>query len=213
MKQRSSRVIRTGIVLALLAGVPRLAEASPVTYVDSGLASGSLGSSAFTNALVTLEFVGDTANITNPQPGLYFNMPGTATVTVAGIGTATFTDPMAAFVNQNFIPPVSPFAGISDQSFPGGAVVLATSNSAFSSYALTAPFGPFTGPSAFEAAGPVAFPTTLGDFIILTTATSTFQAFSTIPEPSSIVSGGIAMGMGGVVCVLRSMRKSHRKLA
>ena len=66
-------------------------RAESITYTEQATASGSLGSTSFTNALVTLTFAGDTANVTQIGQGEFANSTGTATVTVAGIGTATFT--------------------------------------------------------------------------------------------------------------------------
>src|SRR5690348_16425412 len=79
-----------------------LAHAGAITYTEQATATGSLGANSFTTALVTITFSGDTLNVTNPLTGIFRNMVGTATVTVAGIiGAATFTDTMGAVDNQN----------------------------------------------------------------------------------------------------------------
>jgi hypothetical protein len=72
-----------------LAGTGR---ADSITYTQEATASGSLSSHTFKNAMVTLTFTGDTASVFGNGLGSFFNMGGTAAVSVAGIGSATFTD-------------------------------------------------------------------------------------------------------------------------
>src|SRR5262245_30465233 len=69
----------------LIRGEP--ARVVPITYSESVLASGSLGGVAFTDARLTLSLVSDTLNVIQFR----YNA-GIATVDVAGIGTATFTN-------------------------------------------------------------------------------------------------------------------------
>jgi hypothetical protein len=199
MKQRLGRIVGAVIVLGLIIGMPGLAGATPVTYIESGTGSGTLGTAAFTDALVTITMVGDTSNITG-GPTFFSNTVGTFTLNVAGVGTATFTDSMEVFVNQTFAPPA---AGIGDLS-QGPASVLDTLDSSFGSYALTAPFGPVTNTAFIRP--DVTFNTTLGGFNIQSMGPATFQAIG-VPEPSSIVSGCLAIGVGGIACVLRRLRK------
>ena len=46
-----------------LIGFAAIVEAGPITYVESGIASGTIGGSTFTNALVQVTAIGDTANV------------------------------------------------------------------------------------------------------------------------------------------------------
>lgn len=48
-------------------GVSR-ADAGVITYTESAVGTGALGTSSFVGALVTVTFVGDTANITGSAP-------------------------------------------------------------------------------------------------------------------------------------------------
>src|SRR5262245_24729484 len=50
------------IVFACVSGA-RFGYASPITYTDQVIASGSLGASTFSNVLVTVTFAGDTTNV------------------------------------------------------------------------------------------------------------------------------------------------------
>lgn len=69
------------------------ARATTITYEISGVASGQIGTTTFTNASIELIGVGDTANDTSLFGGLIFGNPfNTFTVTIGGVGTATITD-------------------------------------------------------------------------------------------------------------------------
>jgi hypothetical protein len=162
------------------------ARAGPVTYTEQFTGAGSLNGTPYTGALVTFTFTGDTANIMHPEPLLFNNRPGNATVTVPGIGTATFTDAVAVFDNQG-----NPSAGFTD--FTSLNDLLNVENGIFSSYALDTSIGPVSGQAVF---GPgQGIPTTLGSFVIDSIAgdTVTFTAtLSTVPEPGSFMLVAVA---------------------
>ena len=70
------------------------ANATGITYEISGVASGTIGATTFTNASVELTGIGDTASVTSLFSGLIFGNPfSMLTVTIGGVGTATVTDP------------------------------------------------------------------------------------------------------------------------
>ena len=60
-------------------------QAAPITYTETSIASGTLGGTPFTNALVTVEFTADTSGVIEPLPGVFVNQ-GTATVTIRWAG-------------------------------------------------------------------------------------------------------------------------------
>src|ERR1700690_4648377 len=80
--------------LALFSG--SIASAGLLTYTQTFDASGTLGGTGFTSQLVTLSETADSSNVTLFSAGTYENI-GTVTVSIATIGTATFTDQMFAF--------------------------------------------------------------------------------------------------------------------
>jgi hypothetical protein len=81
------------LVVAILSFAPN-AHAIPITYDISGVASGEIGATTFTNASVDLIGIGNTANVTSLFTGTIFGNPfNTLTVTIGGVGTATITDP------------------------------------------------------------------------------------------------------------------------
>jgi hypothetical protein len=187
--------------LALLLGSGGPVSAGPIVYTVQTTASGSLGGTPFSNALVTVSFTGDTSNVTGGG-GFFTNTVGTATVNVAGLGTATFTDSMEAFVNQTFVPPA---AGIADTTIGGS--VLDTFNAAFATYDLRSFIGPLSG-APFINPGE-SFPTNRGGFILNSAGNSTFQAASpTVPEPSTLAL--LALG-GGALAGWRRWRKRSTK--
>ena len=182
------RSIAKHLVLALvsagfLVAAPARSGADMVAYTETVEASGSLGGSMFSNALVTLTLVGDTANVTNPSSGIYRNSIGTATVTVDGM-MATLDGAVDVFVNQT-----DDTAGI--ESF---ATILTVQNSALTGYDLTSSIGPLTGPSGGTLN--TAFATSSGSLEITSLAnTATFQATvsTAVPEPASLLLVGLGI--------------------
>src|ERR1700729_3411588 len=72
--------------VAILLGAAAQANAGSITYQVSDISSGSIAGTAFSNALVTISFVGDTSNVTS-RPEIFQNTVGTGSVTISGIGT------------------------------------------------------------------------------------------------------------------------------
>ena len=93
------------VAAALLFGAAR-ADAVPITYTDFGVGSGSLGSTAFVDALVTVTGIGDTTGVfavSSPFNG-HGNGIGLVTISVAGVGTATLTSFGFVFSDQDAVP-------------------------------------------------------------------------------------------------------------
>ena len=201
------------LVMALI-GFAALVEAGPITYVESGSASGTIGGSTFTNAMVQVTVSGDTANVVPIFGGLAFaNVSSATTVTIAGIGTATVTDPNAIYsiptpvsVDTGF--PVLPYVIIGTLDSPPGLEsftgIGAQGDNALLGYGLTTAIGPITG-----SPGGIGYPTgllihtTLGNLSftanISPTAQGTFTAtLGQVPEPMSLllVGSGIAVLAG-----------------
>src|ERR1700719_2352887 len=111
---------KPAMLIIVMLSAESLIHAGPITYTEQATASGSLGSTPFSSALVTITFTGDTANVTGGS-GFFANNVGTATVNVSGIGTATFTSGLEVFDNQVSTPTAA--AGI---ALNGGGSILDT---------------------------------------------------------------------------------------
>jgi hypothetical protein len=171
-------------------------RAGSITYTEQGVATGSLGTTPFTNALVTISVTGDTANVFESQmfPTEFTNITGTAKLTIGGIpGTAMLTSGnVSVFVTQEGSPSV---AGFGDGDF----TILINSNSSFATYGLKTSIGPLSG-DAFSGSGVAGgFETDHGKFMIASLAgTATFTATAAVPEPASLTLAGIvAAGLVG----------------
>jgi hypothetical protein len=187
------RRILVGLSLALvgLLFVP-LAKADGIVVTDTTTGSGSLDGTVFINALVTLTFVGDTTNVTGTT---IFQLPGTATLSVGGIGSDTFTDNIQVVVNQTFTD-----GGFGD--FTNSAAIIFTFNPAFATYSLTSSIGPLSGSSALGL--PSVDNTVHGTFNLKSAGTSTFTATVTTLEPSSL----FMLGTGLLALVGLSWRRN-----
>ena len=121
-------------------------QAGPITYTITTTATGTLGGTSFTNAAITVTFVGDTSNIVagntlGGSAGTLVNL-GSATVIIAGLGAATLTDP--AFIISTF----DNTTGGSDVvigDYTNGTGILAATGPAFYGYNLATSFGPLAG--------------------------------------------------------------------
>ena len=186
------------------------AAALPVTYTITGIGSGSLNNTPFTNDFVTVTIPADTSNIQS-QPSLgsfIFRNPATgpATVNVAGVGTDTLRN-AAAYSSQgtSFTPAQAGFSSLTGSvpPFTPSSVdpFWTTINSAFASYALATSIGPVPGAAstAFNT-----IPTTTsgilapGGFQLTSMPTSSFAA-NVVPLPATLPLFGTGLGALGML--------------
>jgi len=157
-------------------------QASTIIYIFSGMGSGQLGSSTFSNVPFTLTATADTSQIT--QLGLALDVVNqTATVFVTGIGTAAITDETDTHELQSL---QDPWIYLGDLSNYRGIMRLteyAPAAIPLASYDMASPLAPVGGtPEINTPQSGGIFPTTLGNFSFTSVSSVSFQA--EIPEPS-----------------------------
>lgn len=188
----------TRAVLTILAAVfcssATLVYGSPISYSLTTTASGTLGGSSFTNAIVTVTLNGDTANVM-PGPSPFTDIvvnQGNAAVNVSGIGTGTFTDPIVIASTLNDLTIFgTPTVIIVDNTISGTGILLQT-GPVFSTYDLRSSLGPVTGTGGVASGSHITpvFPTTAGNLtwtVGQQLGTSTFTAVVAAPEPAGLI--------------------------
>ena len=195
--------------VALLGWVTPL-EAAPITYTETTTGTGVLNGTPFTNALVTIKFFGDTANVGPFGQGCALclvNHASSGTVTVAGVGTDTFKDPLGILGFPFLSPDLNNMAGVAFiDAAPqtSGLLIIATINNGLLPYDLRGPFGPITG-AAGSPNNTTTYSTMLGNFQWTSfPEVSTFTAtVAPVPEPATLTL--TAFGLAGVM--LRNRRR------
>ena len=174
-------MIRSVLAAAVMVLAAASATASPIVYRTTTTATGTLGGTPFSNALVTITGVGDTTSVT-----CVVNYCETASldaaVSVTGIGTADFTIDVRLFVAWS----VEAVGFYDNAQFD----ILDTYNAALVGYDLQSPLGPVTGESAIN---DESYATTLGLLLLTSAGDSTFEAFSPMPEPATLGTLGFAL--------------------
>ncbi len=214
-----------GLLLALTFSLA--ASAAPINYTLTTTASGTLGASSFTDAMVTVTLTGDTSNVT-PGTGLITGAlvnPGTATVSIFGLGTATFTDSIGILSTFNG---TAVFLGGSGSGVLIGQFIgplnnptditgiLVQEGPVFFGYDLRGSLGPVSSRGGSSAPDPFAvFPTT-GGILNFTappfdTGTTTFTAVVATPEPGTLafLGSGLLTLLGGIG-VKKQQSRRHR---
>ncbi|WP_372786082.1 hypothetical protein [Phenylobacterium sp.] len=193
----------------LVAALP--ADAASITYTISGLGSGSLAGTAFTDAGYTFTLSGDTEDISDLGTAGYQLSPlGSTSILIDGFSAAYLTDPLRLFINS------SSTLGVAPTSTTASDFVVHLTG--FPDISLS--FGPLTGSAAPGFFG-IPLPTSSGELVLDSLGRASVSAvtdntisslsgdivpFGT-PEPDSwmlMLSGFFALGT-----MLRRRQRAH----
>jgi hypothetical protein len=218
-------LIRSAVLFMVLLGIASVVEADSIIYRVSGIASGTIGGSTFTGALVQVIAQGDTADVISmsmPNFGTFFVNPDIVTrVMIPGIGIAKITEPSAIYSSSGPITltkggfPTLPYVVIgtldnppSLLSFTGIGVL---GSDALLGYDLQTSIGPITAiPGGVGYPVFMSIPTTLGTLSFTANIQPDFQGTfrarvispATVPEPPPVV---LLLSALGLVAVWRTM--------
>jgi hypothetical protein len=183
-------------------------SAGPIVYTMTATATGTLGTTAFTGAAITVTSVADTSGAfvaSGTTPDLNWqNNAFSSTIAIAGIGTETFTD-QTFWVDPNGAGDII-FGDVDDGGgFFGGILGLTQLFVGLETYNLQSAFGPVSFAFDFETGAFNAFQNihTSGGLLSLVATNDTFTAAST-PEPASFLLGGL--GLVGLPALRRARR-------
>jgi hypothetical protein len=192
---------RAHLILALLLSLFS-AHAGELIFTIQAYGIGWLGDDSFAGQAITFSGAGDTSNVVRTAGGEYRLLlaPGSATVGIAGIGTAQL-DIGSAYIFAN---PAADTAG-----FGVGIVdTLAISNASFSKYDLSWPIGPLVGP----AYGPIMLlSTSMGPLDLQYVGPAPYGSFQAAPapEPPSAVLSVLSLFLFCIL-ILRRCFSCHR---
>ncbi len=190
-----SRIALVFAALVAAAGFAAPAAASPISYIFSGTANGTLNGQVF-SGLLTLTASGDTAGVYAPNAVTLWNSTVNAVIDTPGLGSVTVTNPDYVFVRNDL-----GIVGYGVQGIPSCCDIIQLDDpAAFTTYDLASNIT-----SIILAANPsigdwMNVPTTGGLMTLSSFENFTFQAIVSptgVPEPvtAGLLIGGLA-GLG-----------------
>jgi hypothetical protein len=208
MPARVSRLALAAGVALIVASAGNAAQAGHIVYSFSGLATGDLAGTPFTNASFDITASGNTSNVflaMSPPAAVntYANYPVKVKISVAGLGTFKVTDPSYALENAG----VLTGWGVVTHAHAISDFLYVIAPTAFKFYTLLTGLKPVTG------FGVVPYPNNNGNpshantnqGVLTFTQVGESVVFSaTVPEPQTWAM--MILGLGGVGAALRRRR-------
>jgi len=164
-----------GLVVCLVGSLLCSPAHANLTYIFSGVGSGTLGTSTFTEVPFAITAQGDPSFVINPLDRIYRLEGVTALLEIQGLGSANFSFVPNLAVNQTSSG-TNPAVGISDPVQDRG--IFFVGSSLLANYDLRSTFATIDGRAVTNSS--ISFPTTRGLFTIESASSASFTA---VPEP------------------------------
>ncbi len=192
--------MRIATLCCMLFVITSSAFAAPIKFIHTGIGSGSIGGTAFTEAAFTITSLGDTDNRSSGAAGVFALVHDTSSIDIDGVGTFALTSDTRTFVSNTL-----ELVGYAQAVADFGDLIDGPNDAALSSWDMLSPIGPLAGTGEIlQWGGPVVddipFVVTDGGNLVFADAASvnvTFQAII-VPEPvtcSLLLVGMTAMGI------------------
>jgi PEP-CTERM motif-containing protein len=192
------------------------AAAEPITFIFTGMGSGSLNGTAFSSSAFTITGHADTlARSSDAGPGVYYTDHLTADIDIAGLGDFAFLTPTRTFVNTG-----ASIVGFSRAGASGLDLYDGPQDSALATWDMLSAIGPISGSAQIQqwmgVEGSDEPVLTSGGELIMNDGTSdaTFEAtvgIAAIPEPETY--SMLLAGMGLIGFIARRRRRRSGALA
>ena len=185
----------TLITLVVSALLGATAQSASIVYTFSGTGSGTVNSTTFVDVPFTIQVFADTSNIVGPSGSFYEVPDDSSTITIPGIGTATFTGNLRVFA-------LSTAVGFGRVA--GGDLLDMDHPTGFQGITLGTDWGPVFDASPFAFNQFVNEPSSLGNVTLSSASDVTFTAGAgAVPEPSTAL-----LGLGGALGMLLVRRRA-----
>lgn len=203
------------VLLCIAVAAPLPALAVPITYAITGVGTGTVGTTAFTNAPYLICIATDTTQVTN-EGGTILAATATTTITITNLGSGQVTDGTGFVVAQ----PSSQAAFI---RVPGFADLLTMNDPAFQTYPGTTALGPLANLAPANLGQFTNLQTALGPMTLASSGNVTFQATlgpcPSLPGPSAATaipvpaSGPATLGLAALMVSLAGAAMLRRRTA